>query len=107
MVDEVVSLRTQCERSRLDIQLIPLVDYKSPEEDVRAVLKALQGRLRASRHVAVFEEGLLELSSALGDMFDGSWTMFGDFKPDLRDLRNVLNVRVSRLRSARRFRAPS
>lgn len=97
-VDEAINLRQQCIRLRMDVTHMPTINYDTPESTVISVRNSLQKRLRAARYVNYTEDFMLEFASALGDMFNGEWTLFGDFRPDFRDLRNSVNVRISRLR---------
>lgn len=100
LVDECADMRQQCKKFRIDVRHLPEITQDAPEAMIRTTHKTLRSRLRGHRYVSVAEDAMLEVASVLGDLCDGSWALFGDFRPDLRTLRNTLNMRLPRIRTS-------
>jgi hypothetical protein len=99
MVDEYHELLSQAKRMRLGgLERLPQINYDSPFGIVASARKTLRGQMQGVRFTGVAEDMLLEVASAAGDFCDGSWTLLGNFRPDLRPLRNTLAARLPRMR---------
>lgn len=99
MVDEFHELYSQAKRMRLPgLERLPQINYDTPIQIVSSARKTLRTQMQGTRFTGVAEDLLLELAAAAGDICDGSWSLVGNFNPDLRPLRNTLASRLPRMR---------
>jgi hypothetical protein len=101
LVDEYHDLREQADRLRMKgMERFPDITYDSPEHVIVVAHRALKTQMQGQKFTHMGNELLLELASAMGDICDGSWRLFGNFHPDLRGLRNSLSIRLPRMRTS-------